>query len=231
MQKFWQMKALAQGEAEIWIYEMIGYDWWTGGGITAKSFSDDLKALGDLNKIILRINSPGGDVFDGNAIYNILKSHQAEVEVHIDGLAASIASVIAMAGNKVIMPENAMIMIHNPWACGCGEADDLRKMADSLDKIRESIVATYLTRTSLSKEVLIQMMDDETWMTADEAVNNGFADEQVESVKAAASFKMGYFKNVPEQFENKSITEEPAEVVRLAANRKRTLEILEADNS
>lgn len=229
MHKFWQMKALAEGEAEILIYEFIGYDWWTDTGVTAKQFAEDLKALGDVSKIILRINSPGGEVFDGNTIYNLLKSHKAYVETHIDGIAASIASVIALAGDKIIMPENAMMMVHNPWGVAIGEATDMRKMADALDKIRESILATYRVRTGLDDAKLIELMDAETWLTAADAVELGFADEETESVRAAASFKLDYFRNVPQ-----ALREPEAPVVsdderRIRAARLRQLDLAEAE--
>ena len=114
---WFRMKASANNEADIYIYDEIGY--W---GVTAKQFVNDLKALGDVSHINLHINSPGGDVFDGIAIFNALKHHGAAITVHIDGLAASMASVIAMVGNPVIMPENTMMMIHKPWGFAGGDA-------------------------------------------------------------------------------------------------------------
>ena len=229
MKQFWKMKALADGEAEILIYEFIGEDFWSGRGMDAKRFSDELKALGDINKIIVRINSPGGDVFDGNTIYNILKAHKAQVEVRIDGIAASIASVIAMAGDKIIMPENAMMMIHNPWGFAVGDAAEMRKMADALDKIRGSIMVSYRAQTNLDEKKLFEMMDAETWMTAADAVALGFADEMIESVKAAASFKLDYFKNVPQALKDPALPTDDEEMKRVAANRRRTLELLAAE--
>jgi len=233
MNKFWKIKAMADGEAEILLYEFIGEDFF-GQGMGAKQFHDELKALGDISKIIVRINSPGGDVFDGNTIYNILKAHKAQVEVHIDGIAASIASVIAMAGDKIIMPENAMMMIHNPWGFAVGDAAEMRKMADALDKIRESIVVSYRAQTDLDEKKLFEMMDEETWMTAADAVELGFADEMIESVKAAASFKMDYFKNVPLALKDPLELRDPQptaneELKRVAASRRRTLELLAAE--
>lgn len=228
MKKFWKMYALSEGVAEILIYEFIGADFF-GEGMSAKRFADELKALGELNKIVVRINSPGGDVFDGQAIYTTLRGHKAEVEVHIDGIAASIASVIAMAGDKIIMPENAMMMIHNPWGFAVGEAADMRKMAESLDKVRESILVTYRAQTELDNTELARMMDEETWMTAAEAVELGFADEMVESVKAAASFKLDYFRNVPDKLKAPAQPAEDEEIKRVAAHRRRTLQLLELD--
>ncbi len=190
----------AQKSAEIQIYEHIGENWWTGEGISARKFNRDLKALGDINHITLRINSPGGAVFEGNTIYNILRSHPATVHVVIDGLAASIASIIAMAGDSIEMPENAYMMIHNPSSCICGESRDMRKLADMLDTLKEGLVATYVNRTGMDKATIVKMMDDETWMTAEMAVDMGFADKVTEPVKAAALFEpaaFGTFRHMP----------------------------------
>lgn len=122
---WFRMQASADNQVEIYIYDEIGY--W---GVTARQFVNDLKALGDVTHINLHINSPGGDVFDGIAIFNALKHHGASITVHIDGLAASMASVIAMVGNPVIMPENTMMMIHKPWGFAGGDANDMRDYAE-----------------------------------------------------------------------------------------------------
>lgn len=186
----YSIKAKANKEAEIWLYEEIGG--WVG--ITAKKFAEDLKALGDLTKITLRINSPGGDVFDGNAIYNILKQHKARVEVFVDGLAASIASIVAMAGDEITIAENAMMMVHAPWTFAMGNADDLRKTIDMLDKVAETIVVTYSRRTKKDEKEIKDLMAAETWMTADEAIANGFADKTAEANQIAAHFDLSKFK-------------------------------------
>lgn len=136
MNHWYTIKALGvRGAAEISIYEEIG-----GFGITAKKFAEDLKALGDVSHIDLRIHSPGGDVFEGIAIYNLLRNHPAEITVYIDGVAASMASVVAMAGDRVVMPENAMMMIHKPWGISGGNAGDMRDYADLLDKVETVLV-------------------------------------------------------------------------------------------
>ena len=114
-----------------------------GDEVTPKQFKDDLDALGEINTLNVYINSPGGSVFAGQTIYSMLKRHKAKVHVYIDGLAASIASLIAMAGDKVIMPKNAMMMIHSPWTFAAGNAQEFRKIADDMDKIRESMVVAY----------------------------------------------------------------------------------------
>lgn len=172
-----KLRAGVAGVAEIEIYDPIGQDWF-GNGVTAKKFRDDLKALGNISEIVLRINSPGGEVFDGFAIYNALKEHAARIVVHIDGLAASIASVIAMAGDEIIMGEGAMMMIHDPWTIALGDADDMRKVAEMLDKVGEGLIDAYVTRTKQSRAVVDEWMKAETWFTADEAIEHGFADKR-----------------------------------------------------
>ena len=134
-QNWYEFKALENGATEIYVYDEIGF--W---GITAKDFARDLKELDPKGEINLRINSPGGSVTDGIAIYNLLKNHKAKVNTFVDGLAASMASVIAMAGDTITMPENALMMIHNPWGGAMGDADELRKTADVLDKMKTALV-------------------------------------------------------------------------------------------
>src|SRR5574340_334392 len=124
--KWFEIKNKAE-KAEVWIYEMIGKDFWTGEGLTAKDFQKELSEI-KASQIDLHINSPGGDVFDGVTIHNLLKQHPAKVTTYIDGLAASIASVIALAGDKVIMAENALYMMHNPTGMGMGTAEEMRSM-------------------------------------------------------------------------------------------------------
>lgn len=170
--------------ADVSIYDEIGYL-----GVTAKQFIGELKAL-DVDVIKLAINSPGGSVFDAIAIYNALRQHAASVEVTIMGIAASAASLVAMAGDKIIMPENAFMMIHNPLNFAYGNADDLRDMAEILDKIGASLVATYAARTGKDEDEIKEMLDAETWLNAEDAVLHGFADEMQPALKIAASFDM-----------------------------------------
>lgn len=170
--------------AEISIYDTIG-----SYGLTAKDFIGQLKATNAKN-IDLHINSPGGSVFDGNAIFNALQRHPANITTHVDGLAASIASVIAMAGDVVHMPANALMMIHNPSDMAFGGADDMRQCADLLDKVKGTIISAYDQKTGLGSDKLGQMMDDETWMTAGEAYELGFADSIGEPVTATACFDL-----------------------------------------
>ena len=195
-QSWYKIKAKTNDTAEISIYDEIGF--W---GVTAKSFARDLKALGNnLKQIDLHIHSPGGDVFDGIAIYNLLKNHPANKTVYIDGLAASMASVIAMAGNEIIMPENAMMMIHKPWGIQGGDADDMRKYADLLDKVENTLIPAYAEKTGKSNEELAAMLAEETWLTASECIEHGFADKLAEPLVAMASIqshKLEDYTNMP----------------------------------
>ncbi len=146
--KFWEFKAKANNKGELSIYGPISeYSWW-GDEVTPKLFKSDLDALGDVDEIDVFINSGGGDVFAGQAIHSMLKRHKATINVYVDGLAASIASVIAMAGDKVTVPKNAMIMIHKAWSWGSGNSDDFRKLADDLEKIEETIINAYQEKSA-----------------------------------------------------------------------------------
>lgn len=179
-----KLKAGSSTEADLYIYEDIGAGFF--GGVTAKDVAVDLKAIGSVSVINVHINSSGGDVFDGIAIYNQLKANPARIVVHIDGLAASIASVVAMAGDSILISESAFLMIHNAAGVSIGEAGDMRKMADLLETVQASIVDIYVTRTGQKAEDLQAMMDDETWFTGAEALAAGFADEMISNLKVAA---------------------------------------------
>lgn len=170
---------------EIFIYEDVGEGWF--GGFSAKQFSDEITALGKgVTHLDVHINSYGGDVFDGLAIYNRLVTHGATVHTHIDGIAASIASVIAMAGHEVHMAENAQVMIHNAWGIAAGTAADLRARADLLDSVTGKIAGVYVARTKMPSEEVLAMMDAESWMTADDALVKGFATHVTENLRVAA---------------------------------------------
>lgn len=198
-QNWYEFKALENGATEIYVYDEIGF--W---GITAKAFARDLKELDPKGEINLRINSPGGSVTDGIAIYNLLKNHKAKVNTFVDGLAASMASVIAMAGDTITMPENALMMIHNPWGGAMGDADELRKTADVLDKMKTALVSAYVNKTGLADTEIANLMTAETWMTGAEALEKGFATQITDEVNLQASFdtsKLNQFKNsVKEKF-------------------------------
>lgn len=178
------IKAKANAEADVYIYEDVGAGWF--GGVTAKQFADDLKAVGQVETINLRINSAGGDVFDGLAIYRLLVDHKAKVVTYVDGLAASIASVIAMAGQEINISEAGFVMIHDAWGLTMGNAEDMRRMADLLDTTSGSIGDVYVARTKNSAKDVRKWMADETWFTGKEAVENGFADTLVANLKVAA---------------------------------------------
>ena len=209
MKKWYRIESLAEREAEILIYEQIGKDYWSETGIGAKEFVEELNGL-DVDKITLRINSPGGNVFEGHVIYNALRANKARVDVHIDGIAASIASEIAMAGDTIHIPENGMLMIHDPSCGEWGTAVDMRKTADTLDKLKVGIVASYRQKTGLEETVLAEMMAEETWLTAAEAVEQGFADIITDPIQAQANFKeLKNFRNTPERlFLNRAATPE-----------------------
>jgi len=212
--KFWSFKAQdeSNNSAELLLYgEISSYSWW-GDEVTPKQFKEDLDALGDVSEIKVFINSPGGDVFAGQAIHSMLKRHTAKVSVYVDGLAASIASVIAMAGDTIYMPKNSMMMIHNPWTWSSGTAEDFRKLADDMDKIRESIITTYENKSGMSRDKIIELLNAETWLTAEEAVAYGLANEIEQEKEIAALSKGGIlmlngqemdlskFKNAPKLF-------------------------------
>lgn len=153
--------------------------------ITAKDFIEKLNAV-TTPKIMIRINSPGGDVFDGTAIFNAIKAHPAKVEVHVIGIAASIASVIAMAADKIVMADGSFMMIHNPWSFAIGDAKDLRETADVLEQIEESLADIYEKRTGMKNAAIRDLMDEETWMGPQEAVDKGFADRIADQADASA---------------------------------------------
>ncbi|MCW1916608.1 Clp protease ClpP [Luteolibacter sp. GHJ8] len=178
--------------ATMYLYDAVSY--WTGND--ARSFQRML-AQTDAEEIHLHINSPGGSVFEGVTIFNLLADHDADVIVHIDGLAASIASVIALAGDTINIAENGMVMIHNPSVVAWGDATVMRKQAEILDKIRDAIVNTYETRTKLDRAALTTAMDAETWYSADEAILSGFAMHKVSASEATALWVPGDFEGLP----------------------------------
>ena len=208
---------------EIWLYDEVGDSMY--GGMSAKLFAEELTKLGPVDSINLRINSPGGSVFDGLSIYNTLKRHPARIDVDIDGIAASIASVIAMAGDTINIAGNGMMMIHDPHGVVVGDAGDMRKTADVLDQVKQSLVDTYAARTGKDADDIGVMMSAETWLSADDAVAMRFADNITEMQRLAAHFDFTKFRNVPKRLtvrDNAPAT--PARdiaAVRLAANEQK----------
>lgn len=200
-QSWYRIAAKDDGDhAEILIYDDIGRNLW-GEGIEPAEFVKELAAL-DVATLDVRINSAGGYVFDGLAIYNAIDRHPATVTTHIDGMAASIASVVALAGDEVRIAENAFMMIHNPWGFEVGDANAMRKMAEILDALGGSLVDAYVGKTGKSEEVIRGMMDEETWFNSEEALEVGLVDEVDEAMAVAASFDLSRFHNVrPEVLE------------------------------
>jgi ATP-dependent Clp protease, protease subunit len=168
-------------EADIYMYGSISsYSWYDG--ISSNQVKEKLQSI-SAKTINVHINSPGGDVFESIAISNLLKNHDATIITHIDGLAASGASIIAMAADKVIMPKNTMMMIHKAWTYAAGNAEGLRKIANRLDKIDSAVTESYKSRFVGESEELEKLLGDETWLTAEECLALGFADELVEDIE------------------------------------------------
>lgn len=169
-----RMETNAAGEAEISIFGPIGGDWW-GGGVDLPTLKDVFDQVKDANKIRLLLNSEGGDAFDGMAMYNLLSRVRDRLTVEVLGFAASAASVIALAGHELVVDEGAYLMIHEPWGVTVGPADDHRQSAELLEKMTGQFADLYASRSSLSREDALGAMKAETWYTAAEAVEAGFA--------------------------------------------------------
>lgn len=189
MKTWFEMKENGDNSADIYLYDEIGKDWVDDMGTSSKEFVAALAELSGTELITVHINSPGGSVFDGVAIYNALENHPAAIEVAIDGIAASIASVIAMAGDTITISKGAMVMVHNPahFLCGRFDSDEMKKHMTSLGKIATSMSSIYQERTGKSAEVINKYMDDETWFTAEQAVEAGFADSVGKEKKITAA--------------------------------------------
>lgn len=193
MRNYWEVKAKANKVGELLLYGNISSESFWGDEVTPKTIDAELKALGELDVLNVYVNSGGGSVFAGVAIFNIIKRNKATVKnAYIDGLAASISSVIPMACDNIYIPSNAMMMIHMPMAGARGNAKELRKGADMLDKVCESIMAVYCEKTGKDEATILAMMEAETWMTAKDAIEMGFATEMQAEVKIAASVDGSY---------------------------------------
>jgi ATP-dependent Clp endopeptidase proteolytic subunit ClpP len=197
MSNWYSIQNKADESADVMIYDVIGW------GVSADQFCRDLRAI-NAKTINVHMNTPGGSVFDGMAIYNSLKAHPANVVCHVEGLAASIGSVIALAGDEVRMGEGTFFMIHNPSSLAIGDADEMRRQADMLDKVSTSIAGIYVEKTGMTLDAAKAAMDAETWYTAEEAKAAGFADEidepdddeddpEPESATARAAFDFKIF--------------------------------------
>lgn len=165
----------------IEIYDQIGDDGW-GGGFKMNRLSAALRSIGSENDVVVSINSPGGSFFEGVSIYNTLREHKGRVTVRVAGLAASAASVIAMAGDEIEIAESAFMMIHNSWALAMGNRHDMMTVAETLTQFDDSMAGVYAARSGKNKSKIKQMMDDETWMSGSDAVKQGFADIMIENL-------------------------------------------------
>lgn len=206
---FFRASVTTDGEFEILLYDEIGADW-LGNGITAKSVRASLDGAGAYSKIVLRINSPGGDAFEGIAIGNVLKATGKPIDVYVDGLAASAASIVAMCGGTITMASNAMMMVHNAWTLCAGYASDMRKMADTLDRISTSIAQTYVDKTGKPLDEIQALMDAESWMSAADCLEGGFctaiAAANEPAIAMARGFKvLNLMKRVPESLQNNDL--------------------------
>lgn len=194
--------------AEIILYAGIGQDFWGDGSmISAKQFSDEMKALPKtVNEITVRINSPGGDVFDGIAIYNRLKQFNGTVNVIIDGLAASIASIIALAGDNITIGEGALYMVHLPWTFAYGNRMEIDNVVNRLMDVEEQMVGIYAKKTGLDRNEIKSLLEAETWLNADQAIDKGFVDAKVdESIPIAASaIKSRWISKRPEHYNSET---------------------------
>jgi ATP-dependent Clp endopeptidase proteolytic subunit ClpP len=189
---WYKIENKSEDETEILIYDVIGWPF-----IDADILVRELSEIKSKN-IKVRINSPGGDVFDGFAIYNALTAHKSNVIVQIEGLAASIASVLAMAGDEVWSYPNAMLMIHNSWSLAMGNKDDMRDIADILEKIDGNLVDTYFDNSNVGRPTLRKMLDAETWLTAKESLDKGFIDKIIDGNAPKAAFDLSVFNHVPD---------------------------------
>lgn len=178
--------ATAESDTSISIFDVIGEDWWTGEGVTSRRIAGALRAIGERD-VVVNINSPGGDYFEGLAIYNLLREHKGRVTVKIVGIAASAASVIAMAGDEIQIARAGFLMIHNVWIVAMGDRHELRAAADWLEPFDQTAVDIYSARAGLSAEDIGAMLDRETWIGGADAVDQGFADSLLPSDAVATA--------------------------------------------
>lgn len=204
--KTFQIRNESATKAEIIIYADIGKSFW-GESFSAKDFSDQLAKLEPtVNELTVRINSGGGDVFEGIAIYNRLKQHKAKKTVYIDGLAASIASIIALAGDEIIIGEGALYMIHLPWTFTWGNRMELENTTNRLMDVEEQLLGIYSKKTGMDRSELRAMLEEETWMDADQAIEKGFVDKKAEDSLpiAASAFNKQWINKKPKTFKSET---------------------------
>ena len=194
--EWYKIEASANDQAEILVYDVIGWPYNDAGDLVRY-----VNSLGDKD-ILVRLNTPGGDVFDGMAIFNSLANHKGKVTIRIEALAASMGSVLAMAGKEIQAYSNTMMMIHDPWTYMAGNQYELRDMADLLEKISGNMLDVYTGRSKVGKREMKEIMKAETWYTAKEAKEKGFINTILETGKAAkAQFDLTMYANVPDVFE------------------------------
>ena len=174
------------GDNVISIFDVIGEDWWTGGGFTAKRAAAALRAIGERD-VVVQLNSPGGDMFEAIAIYNMLRAHNGKVSVQVMGWAASAASIIAMAGDEITMGLGSFMMVHNAWGMVVGNRHDLAEAATLFEGFDSAIADIYEARTGVDRKAIVKLMDSETFMGASDAVANKFADRVDEGLRLEAS--------------------------------------------
>ena len=208
--KFWKVKAAGDPKiGEVYIYGDIASWKWDDTDVTAASFKDDLDALGDIEVLNIYVNSYGGSLFQGLAIHNQIKRHPAKTIAYVDGVAASAASIIVAAADVVKMPANTTQMIHWLWMLVIGNANDMRKAAEDLDRLGASLLESYTAKAGdkLPEDKLREFLDNETWLTAQECLDYGLCDELLEAREIAASVDsefLSLYKNVPESLKNQA---------------------------
>ena len=193
LKKFWEFRNKTETSAELLLYGDISDTSWWGDEVTPKQFTEDLKALGDISDITVRINSGGGDVFAATAIGNVLEQHKANVTAKIDGLCASAATIVACHCQKVIAANDSIYMIHpvKMGICGYADATTLQQYIDALGAIRDNIITLYAKKTGRDKEEVAKQMDDTSWFTGAEAKDNGFVDELIDEQDAVIENRGG----------------------------------------
>lgn len=233
-----RVEASAQNEATIYVYGLIG-GWW--GDIDAQTLNDQLKEI-DAKTIHLRVNSPGGDVFEARAMMTAIRQHKAKVIGHVDGLAASAATFLLMSSDEIEITQGGFFMIHNAWTVAMGNKGDLRSTADLLDKIDGTIVNDYASRATASREDIVGWMEGETWFTADEAMEHGFVDRVAEvagkgddtASARASAWNLAAYANAPKALtERAPPSTEPdttdADIAAHRAHMERRFALLEAE--
>ena len=216
--------------ADLFIFGEITSWRWYDGDVSASSFQKDLESIGQVDTLNIHINSCGGNVFEGIAIFNLIKQYNANKNVYIDGIAGSIASVIAMAGDNIYMSNTSIIMIHNCWTWTSGNAEDLRKTADDMDKVMKALKNAYLAKVNIKEERLQELLDEESYLTADECLEMGFCSEIIEydeEEQALSASSKGYYNLVMQIKELKKQKAKSEEIETTTLSDKQMNEIVE----